>query len=1076
MSLFGNAVGPRNNDLSLARGKFIHRFTLLVFFSSGISALIYQVAWIRQFMPVFGITILAVSTVIAVFMAGLALGSFLFGRFVDKSRQPLRIFAYLQLGIGTSAVAVPFLIVKIQSIYIFTYRLIDADFLTLTIIRLLLSFLVLLIPTTLMGGTLPVLGKFYINKFERLGKDVGSLYSINTLGAIVGALIAGFFLIEILGVKETIYVAAVISLSIGFISLMLPKMVGVDRSEKPKRVSTKRTKGGEPDYSNSTREKDYSANVTYLVLIVFGIQGFISMGYEIIWIKILASSTLVNSVYSFSIVLISFLLGLALGSYLFSRFVDTKKGLVWLFGIVEASIGLSAILLLPLFSKFPGLIHGTTWFQSVSWEGIIRREFLFCFLSILVPTALMGATFPLVNKIVALGPARIGHSIGRTVAINTTGCIFGPIVAAFLLVPRFGLNNGVLLLALGNIVVGVVLIAMCPSVRSRLKWGGAVAIVLVGSFAYFEFPRNAHYLRAWRNLPGERLLYYSEGLSTVAVHQIPTYASPTGYVKVLEVNGADVAGTDFSLTTTQKMQAHLPLLLHSRPNRVLTVGFGAGGTAWSLRQHPTVQEIDCVELIPDLRKTADYFPEINHNILNDSAVRFIVADGRNYALMTKNNYDVILNDSVHPAFEGNANLYTKEYFELAKKRLNKGGIMASWMPLWRLSKDDLRMILATFNEVFPHTTLWYIVNDINKNLVLIGTEDSLVVDFSKLEERLTIESVRQDLAEVNMDNSFSIVNSLILNEKALDRFVQNARINTDNHPYLEFSAPRAWHLDTETWRDNVAILLDYREPVLPYLTNLGKTENEAVTIEEEMLRYFRVTTHNLNGILYSLQGREKLQEAITEYERALAILPDNKNSLHLLRDAQSVVKRWYLREAMEHQLRRNYEAAITPYKKALKIDPTFLEARNNLAICYLALETYEEAISQVRIGLELSAQGESSAILRNTLANIYIGKGMYEEALSELRKATEESSSLQIRLNLATLYNNLDMDGEAMLELRKVLKMNPDLADAHYYLAKLYIKQGRFGMAASEVKTALKLRPDMEKAKMTLRELENRGY
>lgn len=309
--------------------KHIPLILLTLFFFSGTSALIYQVIWVRMFGLVFGVTVFAVSTVLTSFMAGLALGNLYFGRFVDIHKDPLKIFALLQLGIGLIALVFPSLLQGLTKIYIYINQSLPTTFYLKSLIRFALSFLLLFVPTFLMGGTLPVLSKFFVRRLKELGWNMGRLYSVNNLGAAIGCFGTGFLLIEALGVKETLYLAAIINIFIAGIVLMMRRYLPEGGKGSYNRVDNPHELAGKTDSSEVER---YPRYITQLVLWIFAIEGFCTLAYEVIFTRILVGLTFEKDVYLFTIIVVAFIFGLSLGSFIVAKFIDHKRNLLFLLG------------------------------------------------------------------------------------------------------------------------------------------------------------------------------------------------------------------------------------------------------------------------------------------------------------------------------------------------------------------------------------------------------------------------------------------------------------------------------------------------------------------------------------------------------------------------------------------------------------------------------------------------------------------------------------------------------------------------------------------------------------------------
>lgn len=848
---------------------------------------------------VFGISIFAVSAVLTASMAGLSLGSLYFGRRVDTYKSPLKLFACLEIAIGGFALLFPFLISQLTHIYLLIHQHLRPSLYLSSLIKFSLAFPLLFIPTALMGGTLPVLSKFFVKEVKELGWNVGSLYSVNNWGAVVGCLGAGFFLIQAIGVRGTLYLAALVNISIGLISLGLSRHSVTEGQKDRAHVKVKENeKGG---------EQIYSTRIIYLVLSVFVIEGFISLAYEVIWIRLLVFF-LGSTTYAFTTMVASFICGLALGGFCMAKFIDRKKDLLSWFASVEISIGLCVILLLPVLGKLSNLMDKMPGAFAMSWASIGIR-FMICFLIMLVPTTLMGATFPLVGKLYARNLKNLGRRIGSLGCLDTIGSILGAFAGGFILIPFIGIERSVRLLAFLNIVMGAMIIFFHPFMKAKVK--GAIALGLVNIIVIVNAITSTHlkFTGQLERTEIREILYYKEGASaTVRVFKI-------NEGKKLDIDGYTVAGTTYSAIEVQKSLAHFPLLLHMNPKRVLIIGFGAGGTSWSVSQHD-VEETDCVELIPEVIEAAAHFPSVNHGILKDPEFNLVIEDGRNYLLTTNKTYDVITVDATSPKLAGNGNLYTQEFYELCKRSLAKEGVICQWLPHHLLTEGEILMILRTFSNIFPHSSLWF--TPYRNYYLLIGTQGRLTINFKLLEQRMEKAKIKDDLETINLNSPYAFISCFAMDENGISRHTQHAEINTDNHPSLEYF--------TFSAREGRSFLFGKREG-LPLLTNIEEAN------EENLAKYFQAAHHFLLGRIYS--QTDLYEETFYECSKGLALIPQDGIAKYLVELSKTPLVWAYFLEASNCQNAGSYDMAIKLYKRALEIDPQFEPAR-------LALKELEE--------------------------------------------------------------------------------------------------------------------------------------
>ena len=841
--------------------RYIKPIVWLIFILSGASGLIYEVIWMRQLTLIFGSTVFATSTVLTAFMAGLALGSYYFGRKIDESTQsPLRIYALLEAGIGAFCLVWPLILGALSAIYVLIHRNITSEFYTLSLIRFVLTFGVLLIPSTLMGGTLPVLTRFFVKRLEQLGTNIGILYALNTFGAVIGTVAAGFFLIEALGVRWTLGVGIAINFGVAAVALALSQKVSEteDISNQQSAISSQQENlvaDTEILQSTNTESREPTAD-SHFALWAIGISGFCALAYEVLWTRIMVFF-LGSTTYAFATMLAAFLFGIALGSMVFARWVDRIKQPVAVFGIVQLGIGLFALLLMPAFEELYGMSRA---FQS-TFGGSRFWAFFSCFLVMCLPTFLMGTSFPLVTKIYTGSARQLGRSIGNVYAVNTVGSILGAFCAGFLLIPLLGIRPSIVLMVALNTGIGCLLVLRgewrAETGKSLLQGvsigmpilNAGLAVIMLLTVNQPLFLKSAIFKT---QRPGDTLVDYNEEVDAT----VTTLKDDEGVYRLyVDTNqAADASRWD---SPSHRVIAHLPLLLHPRPKRALVVGFGMGLTSYSITQHGV--QVDAVELSSGVISAAQkYFTHVNGNVFENPQFNYRLNDGRNHILMTKTKYDMISTGIIHPLVSaGSSNIYTADFYRLCRRILSEDGIMCQWVPLHRLPEAHYKMIVRTFIEVFPHTTLWYKYTP--DFVILIGTLEPLRIDYKNFIERSQIASIREGLAADDLDG-MSLLDSFMMGPENVRKYAGVGPIHTDNRPRLEFF--RGADL-VGTTTQNVKGMAEYRERVLPYLTNYGATLAEKRDAREKLDTYFRATQRLIRG---------QIAYASAQYQNAAALM------------------------------------------------------------------------------------------------------------------------------------------------------------------------------------------------------------
>ncbi len=865
------------------------RWTILVlFFLSGACGLVYEVVWMRMLTLVFGATAFATAAILASFFAGLALGSLVFGRVADRERNPLRLYALLEAGVGVLAFLMPVVFAGLTHVYVGVARGLDLGYYPLSLVRFVLSFLVLLVPTTLMGGTLPVIVKYFVSRKDAVGWDVGRLYAVNTFGAVVGTLAAGFFFILFLGVKEAAYLAGAVNLLIAATVFVLSRLAAPAAESAPTGDAAPAT-GPVPTIEAPAPEAPVlSPGHARLALWAVGLSGLCALALEVLWTRALVYY-LDNSTHAFTTMLTAFLLGIGLGSALIARFIDERRSPLALFGAIEVLVGVTALLAIPILARSTPVMERlmeVTPGPMLHWRWAGLR-FLTSLTVMLVPTILMGMTVPLVVKICARSLDRLGTTLGQVYSVNTVGGVVGSVVAGFVLIPLVGVRDGIVAAGVLSMAIGVTLFVAEPSLRGRTlaKGGFGLATVAFGAAAFWA-ARDPLILSSFKERVDKgEVLFYKEGVgSTVKVFQ-----DQMGD-KYVSIDGFPVAGTSLGMLDAQQTLGNIPMLLSDVPGaRVNLIGFGAGGASWEALQYD-VSAVHTVELVPAVLEAAKWFPEINHDVLNQPRYQAILNDGRNYALVSEETYDVISIDLTSPKMAGNGSLYTLEFYETLKDRLSEKGLVAQWLPFHLLSDSEMRMTTATFMAAFPHATLW--LSPIRHHGLLVGTRETLELDFEALSRKLERDGVRRELALLGIFEPMDVLAWFVMGEERLAEYAQGARLNTDNHPYLEFTPAMAYFYTMGYVTENLYELVRRRESVWPLIVNTGATQEEHIALADRVQRRFESSQHTLSGDILFYMGRTA--DAQAEYSAALSIDPGDKNWAHPFWSEQSpMAPRWY---------------------------------------------------------------------------------------------------------------------------------------------------------------------------------------
>jgi spermidine synthase len=768
------------------------------FILSGATGLIYEVLWARMLGLVFGATTLAISTVLAAFMGGLALGSAIAGRVAVKIKRPIRAYGILEIGIALYALAVPFLFALVDDLYAVLWQHFHLSFFTFSLLRFLLSCLMLLIPTTLMGATLPLLSAALLRSSNEKSTSITKLYTRNLVGAICGCLAAGFLFLPSFGVTATIYIASVINLVIGVVAILADRRV----SEEP--AVARQTHFKETSFDSAQTQQ--ITGTKFWLLCAF-ISGFVTISTQVAWARML-SMIIGSSTYAFSITVALFLVGLSVGAFFIARrnvAGKLRKAVM----TVELLTAISLVFSLFVVNRIPQWLVATGLSMGInSWGGLLALQITSVALLILLPALLMGMVMPLVLVWTdsAAGDKTV-QLVGRSYAVNTIGAIAGAFSAGFILIPRTSTRFTILFAAALCVLVAGFAYQPGGELRQRKRklvlhaLSTLALLVMIFTFAprlhlanlsvgaYDSLVRTIAKTRGsvaeeatGRSGPGEHnLLMYVEGpTSTVSVRKDWDVTS-------LAINGR-VNASDREDMPTQVMVGQLPVLIAPNVRNALVVGFASGVTVGSILQSP-IQSLECVELEPATVDGSRFFEHVNNRPLDDPRMRLIIDDARTYLRVTPNRYDIIVSEPSHPWVPGVANLFTKEFFTLGRERLSQDGLFVQWVQIYQLSTESLRSVLATFQNVFPYVQVFRVEGATKgKDLILIGSKTSLTLD--RLNERMKDPRVAAELGRVEIKSEADVRAWYVCDQSRMSPAVAGAVINTDDNMHVETTVPR----------------------------------------------------------------------------------------------------------------------------------------------------------------------------------------------------------------------------------------------------------------------------------------------
>ncbi|MDH7799861.1 MULTISPECIES: fused MFS/spermidine synthase [unclassified Beijerinckia] len=747
-------------------------FPALFLFLSGIAALICQVLWIKQLSLVVGVDVYAVTIGVSAFFTGLAIGGLVFGRMADRTAHPLRLYAALEGGVAVLAVAATLGLAQAAPLFASLEQI--SPLLAWTLVFALVG-----IPAILMGGTLPALTRYAMGQRDGVGAIGGRLYAANTAGAITGALLSSFLIIPTAGMRGSAFVAAGLCLAAALLAL------AVGRTARPaQRPAPEVTR--KPQATRLSREGK-------LALGLYAIAGGIALGYEVVWSQAIVPFMSTRS-FAFSILLATYLAGLAIGAALFARRADRIARPWSVFGLLIAGAGLAAIL--PIALLGPWLIQLQSlveaWVLQLTgsaFAGMSARFAVAAICVVLPATILLGAAFPAALRL-AVAPGQIGRGVGFIVAGNTFGGILGTALTGFILVPALGLVRSLAVLAIAAAAIGM--IAALREIRAASKaWLGTVVIGGLACVTAFLLPAD----RLAALLPGAsgaNLISYEEGLGgTVAVVE---RGAGRNRFRRLYIQGVSNSGDAMPSLRYMRLQALLPLIIHNgEPKSALVIGFGTGITAGALLTYPGLERRVVAELLPSVVRAASAF-DGNFQATRDPRLDIRLRDGRRELLRNSDHYDLITLEPPPPSAAGVVNLYSSDFYSLARSRLTAQGLVAQWLPLPTQNDEDTRSLVRSFLDVFPHATLW--TTELHE-MLLIGSQEPVTLDLQRITQRLGQPEVAKALADVGIASPAALLATFVTDRAGLERYAGAARPVTDNDPRIEYAGwVRRYELNT----------------------------------------------------------------------------------------------------------------------------------------------------------------------------------------------------------------------------------------------------------------------------------------
>jgi spermidine synthase len=890
--------------------KKLSRIKIAVFFLfllSGMCGLIFEVVWSKYLYIFIGSTAYSHLMVLATYLGGLAIGAFIFGKYSDKVLNQLKLYGLLEVGIGVYCLAYPFIIEEVGKFFILTATAFDGSSQqgVLLILKFILSIITLLLPTVLMGGTLPVLVRFLSKSISESGKDVAKLYYINCLGAVIGAGLAGFFLIRMLGLDNTVWIASFLNILIGILALLFAKSV----NPKAQLVKT-------PIQKEDTQSQVYPENVIRIAIFTAFVTGFAALLYQLAWIRLL-SNILGSTTYSFTLMLVAFISGIAIGSFIVSLVINKIKNLVAFLALCQYGTAITMIFTLPLYERLPFYLLKISEMipnQPENFPSFLGLQFLFCFMIMLVPTILSGMSLPIISRIANRDMQILGKSIGGVFSVNTIGSVVGVMITGLILIPALGVKRTIEIGVLLNGLLGL-FILFKTGFSPRLKIGLSLTMFVIAVGYHILVPawnQNIFISGVFRTIykldaksysefkkqqnEGQNILWYKEGINAnVAIRE-----SKFGDIiqKTLVINGKADASSVADLNT-QILLGHIPLLLTPNTGDALVIGLGSGITCGSALTHP-IKSLDVVEIASEVVECNYFFTQENNNFMADPRVKIYIDDAFTYLKTSKKDYDYIISEPSNPWIAGIGNLYSVEFFRLCKERLRTNGVLTQWFHTYDMNNDVFNLVMRTLSEVFPYVSVWKATH---ADIIILASASPLEIDFEAMKLCMNQTRVAQDLSRIKMNDVPTLLSTQIVSARNNTYSLVKNEFNTVKKPLLEFLAPVALFT-----HESVTVLdsLDERFTFMDKNLWFWEYEKQYPLSLENYLNIARYRSASQVG---------DLALAYTALRKALEIAPNNEAALRMLKEISGSLRLpdTEMRMSQLEELRMMYEFNPTDF-------------------------------------------------------------------------------------------------------------------------------------------------------------------
>ena len=991
---------------------FLHAMVVILFVISSVLASIYGIIFFKYLILFIGDTIYTRSIVVSTLFAGFILGLLWFGRKADSSKNRLRLYAVMELITGVYCLLFPQLLSLMESVFVGLVLSLQFSLggSAVLILKIMFSVLSLLLPAVLIGGKLPVILRSLSVKTLDASNNFSMLYFIQNFSSAMGAIMTGFFFVRLAGLSPTIHTASILNILTGIIAYGL---------------STLKIHNSNITIQGRSTEIKIPSSAKNEILIIFtiGLSGFVAMIYMVAWLRMLLP-VFGSSIYTFSLSLVTYLIGIAIGSYIANLSLLKIKRPMLFFTLCQFGVAIFLLVTLPFYVRLPydfwnvsSLLSYGTSFYKIN----LLIQFVFYILLTIGVTLVLGMLLPVAVKSLARKVEVFGKLAGDLYAVLLTGTLLGFIFVNLILLPQVGIKNTLVIGILLNVIIGWLILLLCLKVNKRkaiVALGSSLVMLLIYFLLIPDWnikamlygvinkiytreraPSNYSSFLQIANYSNE-VLFYDEGLSAnVGVIE-------SDGQKAIVVDGkVDASTRDIAVPV---LCAHLPCLLHGNPKQVLVIGLGNGVTLGSVLTHP-VEKVDCIEKITEAVKACKFFHDVNNNPLDDARTNLFLEDPNTYLKLVNKKYDVIISGTADLWVAGTGNLLTTEFLQECKKKLNGNGYILQWLRVNEVDNDLFKMIVRTFQSVFNYVTVW----EVNRsNVLLVGSESGPDINFQALDSLMRRRSIYDDLKRINIIDVPTLLSLQILSSDNLVKLVGLGEINTENLPRIEYEAPKAIcgnNYLNEVLEHDERIYSKYSKILLAKYMSERKLKNEELQnmafyqtrIPSGNTIFAYAILSNLNQDNYyrnvevlselaKIAERINLQEEALSYrEKIIKLQPNNVNELEkyvwskyrIIRNRHSIFKQIDISE---------FERMLL---KCISLSSDTVDRFNmELAEIYYDVQEYEKAKTHYLKVLDLRQKYTNDPTILDDLVFLKIGKcfinlGQSERAIIYLLQA-----------------------------------------------------------------------------------------